>query len=188
MLTQEVNKKFTGPERLRQNLTAEVVAGIQKALGDQLKPLKLEIAKTWMQMQADSRDKYANAVKSSFEEVFKNAGASITLHAGIATDRAVELIKDNPKKTDTELLAESVKVVEEDLFAEHCHVNNKKEKYCIPSPVAGFKTRLNDAQALVGMSLKFENGFVFIQKDNDHNKKGIHSNQKKQEVLQAAKK
>jgi hypothetical protein len=169
MLSQEVNNsaaKFKVPERLRPNLTAEIVTAVEKGLGDQLKPLKQSIAKTWVQLKDASRDHYADAVKSGFEPLFMTAAKSITLHAGIGVQRAANFINENPGKKDAELLAESLKVVEDDLFSEHCHLNDKKEKYCIPSPIKGFETRLHDAEGLVGMSIKFESGgMVFIQKE-----------------------
>jgi len=193
-LTAEVNSsavKFKVPERLRQNLTAEVVAAVNKQLGEQLKPLKQSIAKTWVQMQEGSRDKYANAVKNGFEPLFANAAASITLHVGIGIRRAADLISEQPEKKDAELLAETLKVVEDDLFQQHCHTSEKKgkkEQFCISSPVTGFYGRLHDAEELVGMSLKFEpGGLVFVQVDHNHktktgNMKATHP------VLQAAKK
>jgi len=161
-------------EKLRANFSEAVVAAVQHHLAEDLKPLKQEIAHTWVLFKTpDDRDKYANELRSNFMGTFARAGDMLASHINLAIMHAARVAKTSHTTNETQMLAEGLKTVEESMFDKHCFKNLRYNKTdarhnhtetCIQSTMDGIKGKLKDAIGFVGMSLKFEAGVMsFVQ-------------------------
>lgn len=174
----ELNKtcaKYNWPaQKLRSNFTSQVVAAVQLHLAEDLKPLKKDIAKTWVLFKSqDDRNKYADELRSQFQGTFSRAGEMLASHVGISIMHAARISKLSHSSNETEQLGEGLKDVETSMFEKHCFKNLRYNKTdprhnhtetCIQSPMDSVTGKLKDAISFVGMSLKFEAGVMsFVQ-------------------------
>lgn len=178
IVASELNKstaKYSWPpEKLRTNFSNQVLAAVQLHLAEDLKPLKQDIAKTWMLFKTpEDRDKYADQLRTNFQGTFARAGEQLASHISIAMMHAARVAKISHSSNETQLLADGVKDVENSMFEKHCFKNLRYNKTdpkhnhtetCIQSAMDGIKGKLKDAIGFVGMSLKFEAGVMsFVQ-------------------------
>jgi len=172
----ELNKtcaKYEWPAtNLRTNFSNEVVAAVQLHLAEGLKPLKHDIAKTWVLFKTpDDRTKYADELRSQFQSTFSRAGEMLASHINIAIMHAARVSKHS--KNQTQQIAQGLQDVENSMFEKHCFKNLRYNKTdprhnhtetCIQSPMESVTGKLKDAIGFVGMSLKFEAGVMsFVQ-------------------------
>lgn len=170
------------PSNIRSNFSTEVVAMVAQRLGDELKPLKQEIGKTWVLFKTEEdRDRYAEELRHSFFPAFGRSEEQLTSHVDLAVRHAARIAKEGGKQPDSKLLAQGVKSVEEALFNQRCFKNPKfnrtdprhnQTETCIRSPSAGMMNNLRDAEQLVSMGLKMEKGvMMFVQKKETNTRK-----------------
>jgi hypothetical protein len=178
IVASELNKtcsKYDWPAaKFRTNFSNQVVAAVQLHLKEDLKPLKQDIAHTWVLFKTpDDRNKYADELRSQFQGTFSRAGEMLASHLNIAIMHAARVAKISHSSNETQQLAEGLKDVENSMFQKHCFKNLRYNKTdprhnhtetCIQSPMDSVKGKLKDAIGFVGMSLKFEAGVMsFVQ-------------------------
>jgi hypothetical protein len=178
LVAEALNKtfaKYSWPaENLRANFSKQVVDAVQLHLQTDLKPLKKEIAKTWVLFKTDDdRKRYGDELKNSFLTTFARSGELLASHVNLAIMHAARIAKVSHGNNETQLLVQGVKDVETSLFEKHCFKNlrfNKTDprhnhtETCIQSAMDSVKGKLKDAMGFVGMSLKFEAGVLsFVQ-------------------------
>jgi len=159
---------------LRANFSQQVLDAVQLHLKNDLKPLKQEIAKTWVLFKTDDdRKRYADELRSSFLSTFARSGELLASHVNIALMHAARIAKVSHDSNQTQLIAQGIQDVEHSLFEKHCFKNlrfnqsdprHNHTETCIQSAMDSVKGKLKDSIGFVGMSLKFEAGVLsFIQ-------------------------
>jgi len=131
---------------LSKNISDSFTVSLQSAL----KPLKQNIAKTWMALPQDSqKDEYVSQLRASFVDIFADTLKSASSH-----------LVNNEKQSRG--LAQTEADMEKTLFVDLCHALPSGKKYCMKSVLNTMVHRLNDTLGLVSMTMRFDSGAMSL--------------------------
>eukprot|EP00927_Polykrikos_kofoidii_P052016 TRINITY_DN45784_c0_g1_i1.p1 TRINITY_DN45784_c0_g1~~TRINITY_DN45784_c0_g1_i1.p1 ORF type:complete len:242 (-),score=48.38 TRINITY_DN45784_c0_g1_i1:190-915(-) len=145
-------------------LVQNVTVALSQTLKAQLAPVKQSIGKTWMALpQDDQKDEYIQQLRSGFASVFEYNVNNIPKHLQLGL-RRVEMAAGSSTTITKDILEKSEAILSENLFSEHCYENSRPgngsggpaHRFCLPSLLSKFVSRLNDTQGLISMSMRFE--------------------------------
>lgn len=169
-------------EKLAANVTSTIDVGVKEAL----KPIKMSIGKTWMALPQDSqKSDLVASIKQSFAPIFANALKSFSGRLELAAHRTASLSTSAAEKAakaggaqsaaeEEALLATAEQAFAAGILNEHCYGDDTvihkaagskakpEKKFCMQSPAQALAHRLNDAQGLLSMSMRFEAGAMAL--------------------------
>jgi len=165
-------KKLSGAQQ--DQLIKNITTSLSQNLKSLLQPLKQTIGKTWMALpQDEQKDEFVSQLRTAFQPVFQSNMKTVTTHFNLGLRRVESYVDAASSGSAEEALQKSEVTLSESLFSDHCYDDSRKKKnatapakFCIPSVLTKFASRLNDTEGLIGMSMRFEAGAMsFAQSD-----------------------
>lgn len=165
-------KKLSSAQQ--EQLIKNITTSLSQNLKSLLQPLKQTIGKTWMALpQDEQKDEFVSQLRTAFQPVFQSNMKTVTTHFNLGLRRVESYVDAAASGSADEALQKSEVTLAESLFSDHCYDDSRKKKnasapakFCIPSVLTKFVSRLNDTEGLIGMSMRFEAGAMsFAQSD-----------------------
>merc|ERR1719469_90308 len=173
---------------LRNRLVANVTASVSISLKATLKDVKQSIGKTWMALPEDEqKDLYVNTLRHNFGPVFADSMSTIVRHFNVGATRVAQFATQRTPMPSDELLARSEMELTKLIISQRCFnkdmflqlvledndiaggpsvnistsnisAKGKAREFCMPPVIDKLAKRINDAQGIVSMPMRFDSG------------------------------